>query len=61
MNIYLQETEMLNYSHPSIQRLIREKQWTDSAEKDQIRNIYDFVRDGILFGYNALPSLCRTA
>ena len=61
MNIYLQETEMLNYGHPSIQRLIREKQWTDSAEKDQIRNIYDFVHDGILFGYNAEDTIPASA
>ena len=49
---YLKETAMLDYSHPAIQRLIREKGWRDMSEFDRLKGIYNYVRDEILFGYN---------
>lgn len=49
---YLNETAMLDYSHPAIQRLIREKGWPDMSEFDRLKAIYNYVRDEILFGYN---------
>ncbi|WP_042478932.1 transglutaminase-like domain-containing protein [Bacillus ndiopicus] len=52
MNKYLQETLMLNFSHSSIQRLIKEKQWANDDDFQKIRKIYNFVRDDITFGYN---------
>ena len=52
MDKYLEETRMLNYSHPSIQKLIEEKKWKELREFERIRSIYQYVRDEILFGYN---------
>lgn len=53
MNEYLKETQMLNFSHSSIQNLIKEKQWSNEDDFEKIRKIYKFVRDDIRFGYNA--------
>lgn len=52
MNKYLQETQMLNFCHSSIQRLIKEKQWANDDDFQKIQKIYNFVRDDIVFGYN---------
>lgn len=57
MREYLEETPMLNYNHPAIQRLIKERQWQRLGEFDRIRQIYNFVRDEILFGYNRDDSI----
>ncbi len=52
MENYLRETPMLDFSDPTIQRLIRGRRWNDLDAYHRIRQIYDFVRDEILFGYN---------
>ncbi|MFF2886288.1 transglutaminase family protein [Paenibacillus sp. NPDC057967] len=52
MRAYLQETELLNYSHPLIQQLMNSRQWDRLPKKEQILGIYNYVRDEILFGYN---------
>lgn len=52
MNIYLQETKMLNFSHSSLQKLIKENQWLEEEDFFKIQKIYNFVRDDIAFGYN---------
>jgi len=52
MKSYLNETALLNYSHPLIQRLIGTRQWERLTRKEQILGIYNYVRDEILFGYN---------
>lgn len=49
---YLQETKMLDFSHPSIKKLIEDRGWLELSEKAVIGEIYSFVRDEILFGYN---------
>lgn len=50
---YLKETQMLDYSHPNIQKLIYDKQWKQMIEFNRIQAIYNYVRDEILFGYNS--------
>lgn len=50
---YLKETQMLDYSHPNIQKLIYDKQWKQMNEFNRIQAIYNYVRDEILFGYNS--------
>lgn len=50
---YLEATKMLDYNNESIQRLIQEKGWMDISEFECIKSIYNFIRDDILFGYNA--------
>lgn len=51
-NAYLKATPLLDYKHPSIRKLIDKKKWQDLSEKEKINQIYLFVRDDILFGYN---------
>ncbi|MCL6417617.1 transglutaminase family protein [Aestuariirhabdus sp. Z084] len=50
---YLLETPMLDFSNPDIQSLIARQGWQKLAEYDAIGAIYTYVRDDILFGYNA--------
>ncbi len=52
MNNYLVETQLLDYSHPSIQELIKQRQWEKLGTTERIKAIYNFVRDEIKFGYN---------
>lgn len=49
---YLKETNMLNYSAEEIQELIEKRGWRQLDDFRKIKEIYDFVRDEILFGYN---------
>ncbi len=57
MNVYLEETKMLNYSNGKIQKLIAQKGWKNLDEFERIKSIYNFIRDEILFGYNADDNL----
>ena len=50
---YLEETQMVNYRADSIQKLVEKHGWKDLGEYDRIGAVYDFVRNDILFGYNA--------
>jgi hypothetical protein len=52
MSVYLNETELLNFSHLSIQQVIHSHQWDSKSRKEQILGIYNYVRDEILFSYN---------
>lgn len=52
MNQYLQETTMLDFSNPDIQKLIEVKHWKEQNKFDCLKAIYNFVRDDIVFGYN---------
>ena len=59
MERYLAETPMLDFSHPTIQRLVEERGWRRLGEFERIKAVYDFVRDEVLFGYNvddAIPA-----
>ena len=52
MEQYLRETQMLDYSNNSIQDLIKKRGWKRLDEYHRLKEIYNFVRDEILFGYN---------
>lgn len=52
MEQFLTETRMLNFSDSCLQRLIWDRGWREMEEFEQIRSIYNYVRDEILFGYN---------
>lgn len=54
---YLKETPLLNYSHPSIESLIKSSGWRRLSTFKQIGAIHDFIRDGIRFGYNEKDTL----
>lgn len=45
-------TYCLDYDHPTIQKLIKEKEWLKLGDNERINAIYDFVQNDILFGYN---------
>ncbi|EFI42410.1 transglutaminase-like protein [Peptoniphilus sp. oral taxon 386 str. F0131] len=57
MNQYLKETKMLDFSNPSIQKLIEMKRWEEENKFDCLKAIYNFVRDDIVFGYNVDDSI----
>ena len=57
MEKYLKETPMLNYSDKSLKELIISRSWAKEEEFERIRDIYNFVRDEIYFGYNADDSI----
>lgn len=52
MEQYLSETPMLDFSSEAIRRLISERGWEHLTEFEKIKQIYNYVRDEILFGYN---------
>lgn len=49
---YLEETKILNYSDTSIQNLIEKNDWLRLNQAEKVKEIYNFVRDEIKFGYN---------
>ncbi|MDD4496217.1 MAG: transglutaminase-like domain-containing protein [Eubacteriales bacterium] len=51
-SIYLSETAMLDFSAQNIACLISQRNWNILDEFSKIGEIYNFVRDEILFGYN---------
>lgn len=57
MEKYLEETAMLDFSAESIQKLIQDKQWKSLDEFNRIKQIYNYVRDEIRFGYNVDDSI----
>ena len=50
---YLLATRMLDFENASIQKFVEKRGWKSLPQFDQIKAIYNFVRDEILFGYNA--------
>ncbi len=52
MNNYLEKTRMLDYGNKAVQELIQSRGWVSMDTFNKIREIYNFVRDEIKFGYN---------
>lgn len=48
---------MLDFSAINIQQLISDRKWKDIDTYHRIKQIYNFVRDEILFGYNVDDSI----
>ncbi len=42
MSIYLQETELLDYSSEKIKNLVDSKNWKSFSEKNKILGIYNY-------------------
>jgi hypothetical protein len=57
MDRYLMETSILDFSNRQIQALIDENRWRDLDEFNRIKEVYNYVRDEILFGYNVDDSI----
>ena len=59
MNLYLKETEFLNYSDPAIQQAVRQHSSPDRSDKENAVSLYYYARDA--FRYDPyLTSLDRT-
>ena len=52
MEKYLEKTRLLDYDNETIASLIKNKQWGNIDEKEKVKQIYEFIRDDIPFGYN---------
>ena len=52
MNKYLESTPILDFKEMEIQRLISKRNWKKLESKEKVKEIYNFVRDEIKFGYN---------
>ncbi len=53
----MEPTPRLDFTHPTIQRLITERGWRELDIYQRIGAIYEFVRDEIEFGYNVRDDL----
>jgi len=49
---YLRETRLLDFNHPSLTDLVRNRGWASLSEYERIGRIYAFVQNEIAFGYN---------
>jgi hypothetical protein len=49
---YLTETRLLDFDHPSLTELVRNRGWASPSEYERIGRIYAFVQNEIAFGYN---------
>ena len=59
MEKLLKKTELLDFDNKEIMLLIENRQWGNLNENEKVRQIYEFVRDEIKFGYNiddAIPA-----
>ena len=52
-----QPTPLLDYDHATIQTLVQRQVWLLLSEYERIGAVYNFVRDDIVFGYNASDDL----
>ncbi len=52
MKKYLESTPILDFEHPEIQNLVRDRGWKNLNEAEKVSKVYNFVRDEIRFGYN---------
>ena len=57
MEKLLEKTTLLDFDNIEISCLIENKRWKNLVEKEKIRQIYEFVRDEIKFGYNIDDSI----
>lgn len=48
----LEETRLLDHSHPRIRKLFKSRGWEDDDAGASARAVYEYVRDEIPFGYN---------
>ena len=60
MERYLKETKMLNYRAREIVALVHSRKWNDLDEYDKIGEIYRFVQNEIVLGYNEFDDLTAT-
>lgn len=54
---YIQETKILDFSHPDIINLVDEKGWKKQNTYEKIGAIYAYIQNEILFGYNEADNI----
>lgn len=52
MDIYIEETPLLNFSDSGIQLLIEKRKWRKLSDYEKISQVYNFVKNEILLGFN---------
>lgn len=57
MTRFLEETPLLDYSDPTLARLVQDRGWRALPYEGRVRAVYDFVRDEVAFGYNESDDL----
>ncbi len=57
MDRYLDETPLLDFSHPSMTALVQARQWQSLPEDARIGAVYGFVQNDMAFGYNMADDL----
>ena len=50
--VLLEETRLLDYSHPQIGALVESRGWNDADLGGRAKAAYEYVRDEVAFGYN---------
>lgn len=60
MDRYLEETELLDYSCLDILKLIDSRGFDKLDDFNKIKEIYNFVRDEMLFGYNVCDEMAAS-
>lgn len=54
---YLAETSLLDFNHPSFNRLVNARDWNFADRYTTIGAVYSFVKDEITFGYNEADNI----
>ena len=57
MNTYLRKTPLLDFAHPAIEALLAQRGWSKLSVVERVKQIYNFVRDEIAFGYNVADNI----
>jgi len=52
MDDYLKKTTLLNLTHSRLIDLVERRGWLNLPKQQQIREIFDYVKNEIVFGYN---------
>ncbi|MCB0930545.1 MAG: transglutaminase family protein [Mycobacterium sp.] len=58
---YLRTTALLDFDKPHVSGVVQQQNWARLAEVPRIGAVYDFVRNGIPFGYNTSDDLPASA
>ena len=61
MEKYLNETKLLDFSHPDVEKLVNNQKWKDLSEYEKIGSAYYFVQNDIVFGYNESDEIPASA
>lgn len=59
--VWLQPTRLLDVGHPRLRALVAQRGWRDLPEGKRVQAVYRYVRDEVLFGYNASEAMPASA